>query len=98
MKEQNNSNDSVNCKRFWLVDYPIMSYLDDYSKPHKIRMAHLADPCAKQIGFVLDANCKFIEFVDHFSEEKDAIISYLAFEQYTEKLLLKTHTYRNPFQ
>ena len=58
-------------------------------------MSHLADPSAKQIGFDLDTNCKFIAFVDHFSEGKDAIISYLALEE--DKLLMKTHTYRNPF-
>ena len=61
-------------------------------------MSHLADPSAEQIGFILDAKLKFIAFVDHFSEEKDAIISYLALEEETGKLLIKTHTYRNPFQ
>ena len=61
-------------------------------------MTHLADPSAKQIEFILDAKFKFVAFVDHFSEEKDVIISYLALEEETGKLLMKTHTYRNPFQ
>ena len=46
----------------------------------------------------MDANFKFIAFVDHFSEEKDVVISYLVLEQSTDKLLMKTYTYRNPFQ
>ena len=33
MREKNNSKDSVNCKRFWLVDYPIMCYIDENNLP-----------------------------------------------------------------
>ena len=60
-------------------------------------MVHLADPSAKHIGFTVDSECKFIAFVDRFSEEKDSIISYLALEEATDKILMNTQTYRNPF-
>ena len=94
---KNNSKDSVNCKRFWLVDYPILCYLNDCDFQNKIIMAHLADPKAKQIVFDLDQSYEFISFVDHFSDAKDAKISYLVFEKESNKLYFKTHTYRNPF-
>ena len=60
-------------------------------------MVHLADPSAKHVRFTMDSKCKFIAFVDRFSEEKDSIISYLALEEATDKLFVNSHTYRNPF-
>ena len=33
IKEKNNSKDSVKCNRFWLVDYPILCYVDEHNIP-----------------------------------------------------------------
>ena len=89
-------------KRFWVLDYPIMSY-KQYNE-NQLVMVHLADPDAPKRIYQLQENESFITFVDRFPENSNATISFLISsmqgqgDEKTESIVYRTCDYSKPFE
>ena len=64
--ERNNLQEYDKRKRFWITDYPLLSYLQQDSR--NIIMAHLADPEAPKKKFQIEGDEHFMAYVDKYPE------------------------------
>ena len=89
-------------KRFWVLDYPIMSY-KQYNE-NQLVMVHLADPDAPKRIYQLQENESFLAYVDRFPENSNATISFLVSsvngqgDDKTESIVYRTCDYSKPFE
>ena len=83
-------------KRFWITDYPLLSYLQQDSR--NIIMAHLADPEASRKNFTVAEDEVFVAYVDKLSQRKDATVDVLLWKMEQNQLIYRKYIYNNPFE